>query len=289
MIVVKLQGGLGNQMFQYAMGKAMAKLHESSFALDLDFLLDRKAESPTYTFRSYDLDIWSLQTTIAKQGQEATYQSQSSWDKLKSGFKTKHIYKEPFFQYDQNALLQQPDVYLDGYWQSPRYFSSIEQELRSDFSFRYPLALDSQLVYDKINATDSVCVTIRRDDFLTNSYHGVCGMNYFNPAIEHMKKQLNNPHFFIFTDDHQWALDHFKLDVPFDIIGIEHNGIQFSNKLQLMCSCKHFIIPNSTFAWWAVWLSNKVNSMVIAPQKWFTDSSIDTQDLIPAHWLRFDN
>ncbi len=289
MIVVKLQGGLGNQMFQYAMGLAMSKLHESAFELDLDFLKDRSFKSDNFTFREYDLDVFSLQVKIAERGEELKYTSPSLWNKITSGFKTKHIYKEPFFQYDAKALLQQPDIYLDGYWQSPNYFKSVEQQLRSDFKFRYPIEKESQALCDKINATDSICVNIRRDDFLTNSYHGVCGMNYFNPAVEHLKQQLNNPHLFVFTDDHQWCIDHFKSDIPMNIVGVEHNGIKYSNKLQLMTNCKHFIIPNSTFAWWAVWLSNKKDSLVIAPKKWFADPSIDTTDLIPKHWLRFEN
>ncbi|MDF2455962.1 MAG: hypothetical protein K0R51_1955 [Cytophagaceae bacterium] len=289
MIVVKLQGGLGNQMFQYAMGRALSELHESPLELDLDFLLDRSIKSDTFTFRGYDLDVFSLQVEIADKGQEFKYSAQTVWDKIKSGFKTKHRYKEPFFQYDANALLQQPDVYLDGYWQSPNYFKNIEQQLRLDFKFRYPIGKDSEPLHDKINTTDSICVNIRRDDFLTNSYHGVCGMNYFNPAIELMTEKLDNPHLFVFTDDHQWCIDHFKSDIPMDIVGVEHNGVKYSNKLQLMTSCKHFIIPNSTFAWWAVWLSNKKDSLVIAPKNWFADPSIDTSDLIPAHWLRVEN
>ncbi len=287
MIIVKLQGGLGNQMFQYAMGKALSKRLNSPFELDLDFLMDRNPIAKGFTFRGYDLDVLSLKIKIADSGQELRYSSQSLWDKIKHGFKSKHVYKERFFQYDKQALAQQADVYLDGYWQSPRYFEGIETELRADFKFRYPVELNSKALYDKINTTDSVCVNIRRDDFLTNSYHGVCDMNYFNPAIEYMRKQLTNPHFFIFTDDHQWCMENFKFDLPMDIIGVEHNGVKFSNKLQLMTCCKHYIIPNSTFAWWAVWLSNKENSIVIAPQKWFADPTIDTSSLIPKHWLRF--
>ena len=122
MIVVKLQGGLGNQMFQYALGKAMAKLHHSALALDLDFLLDRDFQSDTFTFRAYDLDVLSVEARVAAKGIKLKYESQSLTDKIRSGFRSKHIYKERFFHYDDKVMNQQPDVYLEGYWQSMKYF-----------------------------------------------------------------------------------------------------------------------------------------------------------------------
>jgi len=290
MIVVKLQGGLGNQLFQYAMGKAMAKLHASPFALDQDFLMDRTAgKGEHFVFRDYDLDVFSIHVNIAPKGEQLRYTSQSMWDKITSGFKSKHVYKEPFFQFDAHALQQSPDVYLDGYWQSPIYFESVEKELRKEFQFVHPIEEISSALYRKIQSTDSICINVRRDDFLNSTFHGVCDMRYFTPAIQHMAEQLGNPHLFVFSDDKQWCKENFNPGIPMDIVGDEHNGYKYSNKLQLMTLCKHFIIPNSTFAWWAVWLSNKKDSIVIAPKRWFAEPSIHTEDLIPSHWLRFEN
>jgi hypothetical protein len=290
MIVVKLQGGLGNQMFQYALGKAMAKIHHSRFALDLDFLLDRTPDKGLgFVFRDYDLDVFSMCPSIAKTGQETKYRHPTFFHQLTSGFTKRTIYKESFFQFDQQVLTMKPNVYLDGYWQSPRYFESVEKELRADFTFTHPIEKNSQELYRKILSTDSICVNVRRADFLINSFHGVCGMNYFEPAIDYLISQLKNPQVFIFSDDPTWCKENFRLNISTEVIDHTHKGFKFSNQLQLMAACKHFVIPNSTFAWWAVWLSNKKNSKVIAPKKWFSDDSIDTRDLIPSHWMRFDN
>jgi len=289
MIVVKLQGGLGNQMFQYAMAKAMAKLHVSSFELDLDFLLDRTTQAQGFVFRDYDLDVFAITPRIASAGKERTYSQPRFLDKILSGFKSKTIYKEQFFHFDQKALSARQDVYLDGYWQSPQYFKSVEKELRTDFKFIHDIEFSSNKLHDDILNTDSICVNVRRADFLTNSYHGVCGMSYFEPAIHHLASSLSNPKIFIFSDDPQWCLDHFKSKFSMEVVDHSHKGFKFSNQLQLMVACKHFIIPNSTFAWWAVWLSNQKGSKVIAPTRWFADATIDTRDLIPDHWMRFNN
>jgi Glycosyl transferase family 11 len=290
MIVVKLQGGLGNQMFQYAMGKAMAKLHDSSFELDLDFLLDRTPHaSKGFVFRDYDLDVFAITPAIAAAGQERKYSQPTFLEKVISGFQSKTFYKERFFQYDAQALQCPPNIYLDGYWQSAHYFKVVEKELRADFTFVNSIASASKKLHEDILHTDSICVNVRRADFLTNSYHGVCGMSYFEPAIQHLASSLTNPKVFVFSDDPQWCLTHFKSKFSLEVVDHTHKGFKFSNQLQLMAACKHFIIPNSTFAWWAVWLSNKKESKVIAPTHWFADESIDTTDLIPENWMRFTN
>ena len=290
MIIVKLQGGLGNQMFQYAMGKAMSKLHHSPFELDLDFLLDRTPnKGAEFVFRDYDLDVFSLKSRIASSGQEQRYLHPSFLQKWLAGSKSPKVYRERFFQFDMDAVSCQPHVYLDGYWQSAKYFEAVQEELRADFKFVHDILPSSLPIQEDILHTDSICVNVRRADFLTNSYHGVCGMNYFEPAIDHLASSLNNPKVFVFSDDPQWCKDNFKIKFPIVVVDHSHKGFKFSNQLQLMAACKHFIIPNSTFAWWAVWLSNKKESKIIAPKQWFADATIDTKDLIPEHWMRFDN
>ena len=290
MIVVKLQGGLGNQMFQYALAKAMSKLHDSPFELDLEFLLDRTPnKGKDFVFRDYDLNVFSITPDIASTGTARQYASPTFWEKVKAGFKPKTVYQESFFHFDAHALLAAPDVYLEGYWQSPKYFETIEKELREDFRFIHAIEDHSKKLLEQILQTDSICVNVRRADFLTNTYHGVCGMSYFEPAIHHLASSLSNPKVFIFSDDPQWCLDNFKSKFSMEVVDHSHKGFKFSNQLQLMAACKHFIIPNSTFAWWAVWLSNKKESKVIAPTHWFADSAIDTRDLIPDNWMRFNN
>ena len=225
MIIVKLQGGMGNQMFQYALAKAFASMKQTSFELDVEFLLDRTPnKGADFVFRDYDLDIFTIYPMLSKKGIEQRYHKNSVYDYLYSGFKNKKIYKEPFFNFDSKVFELNGNVYLDGYWQSPLYFKSVEEELRKDFTFKCAIEDCSTAVYEKIAASDSVCINVRRADFVNNTFHGVCDMNYFNAAIEYVVAKLANPHLFVFSDDPAWCSDNFKASVPMDIIGHEHKG-----------------------------------------------------------------
>jgi hypothetical protein len=113
-------------------------------------------------------------------------------------------------------------------------------------------------------------------------------MSYFSPAMRMMRERLDHPHFFVFSDDTDWCEHHFPAHDT-TVVGHEHKGAKFANYLQLMASCRHFIIPNSTFAWWAIWLSNNPQKCVIAPSHWFADPKQKTSDMIPSDWLRIDN
>ena len=290
MITVKLQGGMGNQLFQYAMAKAMASAKNTSFELDLEFLLDRTPNKGLeFVFRDYDLDLFNVNPLFSPKNAEQKFEEKGWLAQVFSGFKKQIVYREPFFHYDAKVFQQTGDVYLDGYWQSFRYFTAIEDELRKDFSFKKSVEDTSLSLFEKIKSTDSICINVRRADFVNNNYHGTCDMNYFNQAIDYVTTRVANPHLFVFSDDPEWCKVNFKSILPIDIIGHEHKGYKFGNYLQLMSTCKHFIIPNSTFGWWAVWLSNTKGNIVVAPQKWFADTTINTTDLIPEHWIRFDN
>lgn len=293
MVIVKLMGGLGNQMFQYAAGKALATRHNTGFKLDVEFLLDRTPRE-NFVFRDYDLDIFSMTPEIASKKDTEKY-LQASSGKLnevvtlvrRKVFPYRKFY-EPHFHFAPEFFDMPKDCYLEGYWQSPKYFESIESEIRRDFSFRESIMDISAPLANQIQNSASVCINVRRADFLTNNFHGVCDMKYFAPAVDIIASKVADPHFFIFSDDPQWCIDNFKLSYPTTFVGHEHAGKKFSNYLQLLSLCKHFIIPNSSFAWWAVWLGNK-DGLVIAPKTWFTDGNWDAKDLVPGSWIRLEN
>lgn len=294
MVIVKLQGGLGNQMFQYAVAKALAAHLHTGFKIDTEFLLDRTPRE-NFVFRDYDLDIFSLKADVATKADTAKYKN-TPQTKLGSyisliGRKLSpyRYYYEPHFHFDEAVFQLPSDCYLDGYWQTPKYFQAIENDIRKDFSFKDPMPEASVPLAESIKQTNSVCINVRRADFLTNNFHGVCDMKYFDPAIEIMASKVKDPHFFIFSDDPAWCLENFKLNYPVTFVGHEHKGRKFSAYLELMSLCKHFIIPNSSFAWWAVWFSNNKDKVVIAPKTWFTDANWDSKDLVPETWIRIAN
>jgi tellurite resistance-related uncharacterized protein len=292
LIIVKLQGGLGNQMFQYAVGKALACFYNTSLRLDHGFL-ESRAENATHVFREYNLDLFNLRVKRASSRELNTFfKSGPIWKKygVRLGLLTRHeIVNEPHFQFYPELFNKHKHLYLDGYWQSPKYFESIKAELRNDFAFRKTVDTHSFQMLKLIEAVNSVCVNVRRTDFLINSFHAQCALSYYKESMTFVSARIANPTFFVFSDDIAWCYENFAHLPNCIIVDHTHKGDRFSNYLMLMASCKHFIIANSTFAWWAVWLANRENNIVIAPQKWFTDPSWRTEDLLPEQWQCLDN
>ena len=291
LIIVKLQGGLGNQMFQYAIARSLSNWYKTDFALDHQFLESRDPLA-THVFRTYDLDIFCLKAPKATRMQIAKFfpsPIKSTFLRKMGKLSDNPVVKEPFFHFFPEVFQLSKNIYLDGYWQSPRYFQPIEQLLRLDFGFCDPIMPESFALLNKIITHESVCVNIRRGDFLNNPYHDVCDMRYFSNALDLLRGKLSNPFFFVFSDDKEWCQKHFTHYPDVELVEDHHDGVKYGNKLQLMSLCSHFIIPNSTYAWWAVWLSNKSEGYVVAPQTWLNDPGVNMNDLLPDHWIRLKN
>ena len=287
-MIIKLQGGLGNQMFQYAFSKAIEKHYKKKVLLDKEILLDRTfIPNQYFVFRDFDLDIFKIDTSFSKPGAEETFRHQKYSNYLLSGFTRKAYFKEEHLYFNPAVFNVQGDTYFDGYWQSYRYFENVKDELRQDFSL--PVAVNSVGLYKEIKNNDNaVCINVRRADFLVNAVHGSHSMEYFNTAIEIICAQISSPSFYIFSDDVEWCTNNFALNYPTTIVSYEHKGNKFGNYLKLLSACHHFIIPNSSFAWWGVWLSNQQNKIVIAPRAWYGEKKLNDQtiDLIPDNWIR---
>ncbi len=298
MIIVKLQGGLGNQMFQYAAGKYLAQKHNVELKLDLKFLLDRSLRK-NFVFRDYDLDIFGIckekyQTNINVDFGRYRRLSRIKYylaSKINSNL-PKYVRESPY-SFDE-SFFQIPDhSYLEGYWQSCRYFEEIASQIRSDFQILHEFSEIGVHLLSHIRSTNAVCVNVRRADFVNinkaNLHHGFCDLNYFKSSIDTIKSLIENPTFFIFSDDIAWCVEKFKFLDNVTIVTHEYAGRKFSQYLNLMTNCKHFIIPNSTFGWWAAWLGGNSGKIVIAPSKWYMNKKMDTRELLPKSWLRVDN
>ena len=291
MITVRLKGGLGNQMFQYAFGKATASKLNVNFQLDCTLLLDR-GRGKKVVYRGYDLDIFKLQPQfncspallrLLFSVKSATYgKLLRNWLQQNTKY-----YKEPYFHLDKEAL-QHPadDTLYEGWWQAWKYFDSIQDELRADFTFKNPILPESMDLLNEINSSNSICLNVRRTDFVGNDTLDAIDINYFKKAVDWITSHVTNPYFFIFSDDIDWCKAHIQLSHSHQFVEHHHKGVKFSNYLQLMTRCKHFIIPNSSFAWWSAWLGSHPEKIVVAPISWFNDPEIKTDDLIPAEWIR---
>ncbi|MET0394280.1 MAG: alpha-1,2-fucosyltransferase [Chitinophagaceae bacterium] len=292
MIIVKLQGGLGNQMFQYAAGRALSLRHGVELKADLTFLLDRNLSD--VVFRDFDISIFPDVAFPTATGAEISRVKPSGNSSLFSRvsrkfFYSRYYFKEKGFSFNPKFNILGPSIYLDGYWQTEKYFKDIEGQIRSDFRFDNLHIPANVELLEKIRSCDAVCLNVRRGDYVTNSHsssmHGFIGLDYYRHAVEKINSEVKDPHYFIFSDDIQWSKEHIQTGRETTIVNHDHAGPRFADYLQLMAACKYFIIPNSTFAWWAAWLSSS-GKQVIAPLQWFADSRYDSMDIIPAKWTR---
>ena len=169
-------------------------------------------------------------------------------------------------------------------------FVEIENTIKKDFTFKEEFDLKNKELSEEIKSQNAVCLNVRRGDFVTNpatnKFHGVLTMEYFDKALEIIASKIRHFSIFIFSDDIEWCKENIKPQYPSRIVEHEYAGKQMFFDFRHMILCKHFIIPNGTFGWWAAWLSQNSQKIVIAPKKWFRDPNINTCDLIPKTWIR---
>jgi hypothetical protein len=291
MVIIRLKGGMGNQMFQYAFGLRAARALGTELQVDLSLLLDR-ARGDDHVYRDYDLTIFEvphqfLVNPMVLRTLYATKSSKICKATRKWLARGRNYVREPHFEVSK-SILQQPknNTIYEGWWQSERYFSDISEEVRNIFTFVNPILKTSESLFTTIKNTNSICLNVRRTDFLKVDDLNTTTKDYFLNAAKQMANLVDNPHFFIFSDDVEWCAENLNLAHPTTLVDHSHKGEKFGNYLQLMKACQHFIIPNSSFAWWAVWLNENKDKNVIAPKNWFNSSQYDTSDLVPDNWIR---
>jgi len=290
MIIVKLIGGLGNQMFQYAAGRRLAEINGAVLKLDTGAFKN-------YSLRKYELGVFNIREqfaaksetdtlTVAKLGmtEKALNRLFNRQERCPGSF-----ISEKHFHFDPLILKLKDPVYLDGYWQSEKYFIDFEDIIRSEFTITVRQDAVNKKNAENIMGSESVSIHVRRGDYVssetTGRYHGTCSVKYYHTAINMIAGKIKEPHFIVFSDEPDWAKKYLKPEYP--VTYIDFNGKERAYEdLRLMTQCKHHIIANSTFSWWGAWLCKNTNKTVIAPSKWFNDGSINTDDLIPDNWLK---
>ncbi len=291
MIVSNLIGGLGNQMFQYAAGRALSlQLHRHLY-LDISDLA-RYQLHQGYQFERIFAGEFKVATGKSVRG-ILGYQGISFLrkilirDQLKYLRSRKYVVQPGFVYWDQFDQLAD-DVYLHGYWQSEKYFKKYSDIIRKDFVFKEKLSAVNQSISHQIIQANAVSLHVRRGDYLTsasaNEMHGACSLEYYQRAVDEILNRVSDPIFYIFSDDPTWVKKNLKLGVEHAYIDHNH-GAESYNDMRLMSICKHHIIANSSFSWWGAWLNANPNKIVIAPKKWFTSDQFDTSDLLPLSWI----
>ena len=285
MIRVILTGGLGNQMFEYAAGKVLALKLGKKLTLDL-YALNKKTKGVQ---RNFELNIFNIDPNIS-----------SSWETqfLVKSFpivdKSRRFFGYTFNYYrDKSAIVYLPEfeklngnVILHGHFQNEKYFIGYKDIIRKEFSFKAPLTGRNNALAARIQSTESIAVHIRRSDYLTDSNFALCSADYYSEAISQIKEKIENPHFFIFSQDFEWVKENISLgDSPVEYVDWNKKGDSYID-MQLMSLCKHNIIANSSFSWWAAWLNANPEKMIYAPSKWFREEvrNSDLKYFYPSGW-----
>lgn len=271
-VCIKIKGGLGNQLFQYAFIKSVSKRNGVDFFIDSTSYAWKKTRS----FKLNNFDI------ILNEKIETDY--------------TKHIIEHPDMSFNKEYL-NNKNCYFEGYFQNELYFKDIKEELRHELNLTGKLNLNNKqfIFLNKISKTNSVAIFFRRGDYLNlQDIYNQCTFDYYNKSMKYLSLKIENPVYFIFSDDIKWVKENFKINNEHYFVSDEDLFIEeedsFDNKndmidFYLSMNCKHFIITNSTFAWWAAWLSNREkNKYIIFPKIWFTNNKID--NISSSHWYR---
>ena len=318
MITVKLMGGLGGQMFIYAIGRKLAHIHNTSLRMDLRLVLNKDLLSSNVTFRKYELDIFNIEANIATEDELKeiekykiyTYSNNKNIKRLLSllrRYLNIYLIKEDSIIQENriggitteiNINKFPNNVYLDGYWNHYSYFDDIENILRKEFTFKNSLPDELKSIEKLIIENNSISINVRRGDYVTAAhaynYIGYLPVEYYHDAAIYISSKENNTVFFIFSDDMEWCRENIKLDNEHYFIENNYSKQKFEYDIRLISICKHNIISNSGFAWWGAWLNNNTKKIVITPQKWFKNESLqkayETNDFfIPFNWEKIPN
>ncbi len=286
--IVKFNGGLGNQMFQLAFARALEARTGISTSFDMSFF-EKKYARP-FELGIFNVNVNAVSDFVTK------FKLMLIWKLRKKlngkNFLGLNFYSEPHFEYDENLFKLSENTYIEGFFQSEKYFKDIENELRADFKFKdLPEGQNLQII-EQINSCNSVSLHIRRGDYVQKkryqNLYAACSLDYYKRGVERIAENCPNPTLFIFSDDIEWVKENLKL--PYECVFVSHNfGAKSFEDMRLMSLCKHNVIANSSFSWWGAWLNANSDKVVIAPQKWFNDDGINQTDVIPQSWIKLEN
>lgn len=286
MIIVALKGGLGNQMFQYALGRKLSIKNSDTLKLDTSGL--SKANEVGDIYRPFALDAFNIKATVASAEESTLLRNPyGALSKALRKFRFK-VLRQQNVGWFPSALKKRGNVYLDGYWQSPNYFDDIRSTILEDFTLKQGLSSVAQEIAGRMQNSNSVSIHIRRGDYVSNksvaASYGPCTPAYYEAAIASISSKVPNPSWFVFSDDTTWVKE--SMQFPGAVEYVSDQKLSDQEEILLMASCEHNIIANSTFSWWGAWLNQNPEKVVIVPDPWFDTRPQDHAHLIPESWIR---
>lgn len=293
---VKIYGGLGNQMFQYALCIALNQKGNKTRISFSDFLFEyhhngfnlSRAFKLKFPFPFPILNFFLTKCEFLYKNKYVGYFSRRIIQLYHKKFYNTYS-EEKEFIFDYNVF-QQRSSFIVGIWQVESYFKNIKSQIEQEFEFSKPTDSENIKLINNIKKCESVSIHIRKGDYETRHWKDILGFmdntKYYNNALNYINAKLENPHFFIFSDDIEWAKNNFQLS---KYTYIDHNKGKLSYiDMYLMSLCKHNIIANSTFSWWGAWLNKNENKIVIMPDKWI-NKDYSPEGIFPQEWIKISD
>ncbi len=299
MIISHLMGGLGNQMFEYAAGLALARQRRTVLKLDTTFYHEHDVDD-----RHYSLDCLNVNAQFATTEEIQRLKNKTTWqeralvralnavgvrrfDPALKPAGTAHYQKQWTYYPEFRDL---PDnTYLHGNFMSEKFFAPVSDILRHHFTFRYPPTPAVEEMAAKIKGGPSVAIHFRRGDYVPGEKWDKMGVlvgDYYDRAISSLRSRLpGDTTYYLFSDDIEAIEREYKPGVPHVFVKCCQHA-NYYDKIRLMALCDHNIIANSTFSWWGAWLNPNPTKIVIAPKQWFANSPNPDTDIVPEGWER---
>lgn len=293
MIVTRIHGGLGNQLFEYAAGYALARRLGVPHKVDLGTFAHERE-------RDFGLSSLQIPFEVASAGEIAALAPQWGpwwknkfilWSHRLTPFTQRRWVKEETFDYDSRLHDVRPPAYLDGWWQSEKYFADVAGDIRALFGPKRAPTPRAEEWANVLRGQATVALHVRRGDYVANDdasqFHGTCSTGYYEEAIARMRDRVPEATFCVFSDDPDWARANLKFPPKTEFLSAK-GPLSVAEDFFLLCNCRHFVIANSTFSWWPAWIADSPGQQVIAPRRWFLGFDVNPADRFPPDWELLD-
>jgi hypothetical protein len=275
-IITRLGGGLGHQLFQYAAGRRL------SLARGAPLQLDRSALDAA----AYALAPFAIVEAFAPANARAAFEANTMAERAVRFLRRRHLAAERSPRFDPAVLELPGDVYLEGQWQSEQYFGDVAPILRRELTWKAPPQSWAADILARLASQPGVAVHVRR-----GGANGACPVGYYRRAWRLIKERVPDPWFLVFADDPAWARAQLTFLEPARFVSDPGHRLDHE-ELWLMTKCRHHVIANSAFSWWGAWLAgvshqaSAARQIVVAPDRWFADPGKDGRDVVPPSWAR---
>lgn len=289
MKIVKIKGGLGNQLFQYSFACLLTRITNETVKIDMseyDTTIDDSIRKPRLLKMQILLEI-AKKDEIDK---ICFFRHKGNPLGIKYRLKIylENLLNNKYFFEKNRAFIDPLDIsenlYFDGYWQSWRYVNQVWQEIKNQFMPNYDIHDSTKKMLEEVSGCNSVFIGVRRGDYATEiSHYGSFGNDYYQKAMNYISKHIENPIFYVFSNDIAWVKENIDFNNRNVIFREPETIIDDFEDLLIMAACKHSIIINSTYHWWGARINDNPHKIVIAPKKWFFDDK--PIDIVPPHWI----